>query len=771
MRQLYYTFRTLIRGRGSNMIKIISLTLGIFIGILLFARVAFELSYDSFYKENDKLFAINCTWTINGATHEAGPIIIAPLPGAILENFPEEVESASIVADWGNTNYFNGSHRISLGTVYSDSLFFKTMGIEILKGNPVDLTNPDVLFISESTAGQLYGNADPIGKVLMQSKTAPMTIKGVFKDIPENATLRHDVVASFATVKGRFGRHAGWNGDDSYRGYVRFRNADDAQKVEARMPRLIEKYAPQDPQSGVSESYSFQPIGKQHSSYPEVHKMIVILSILASILLFIAAMNYVLISISSLARRAKGVGVHKCNGAGAGNIFGMFMWETAILILVSLCLVIILTINFKNPIEDLVDAHLSSLFTWENLWLPLCVLVLLFVLAGVLPGRIFASIPVSQVFRRYTEKKNLWKKPLLFVQFAGVAFITGFLLVILTQYHQLMNTTLNYNPSNVAVTYLHGITDQEKAEMLNDELRRMPMVESAGTTLMDILSGYGGMPVTDAAGKNLFTTRWCMYDYNFVPTMQIQLVEGKNIDGPDQVLVNEEFVRLMHWTDGAIGKQVEKHGKSYGTIVGVMKDFPIGSVRYEQLPVLIQGGKTLKSGALYVRVHELTSETLKTLNGKIAELFPTEDMEFYSLEKQISNQYQDVRRFRDAVILASIAIVLITLMGLFGYVNDEVHRRSKEIAIRKVNGAEAGNILALLSQSLLWTALPAILIGCMGAYFIGNKWLEQFADAISPSPVLFAGVAVLVLLIILAGVVIRTWKVANENPVNSIKNE
>ncbi len=771
MRQLYYTFRTLIRGRGSNIIKIISLTLGIFIGILLFARVAFELSYDSFYKENDKLFAINCTWTINGANHETAPIIIAPLPGAILENFPEEVESASIVADWGSTNYFNGSHRISLGTVYSDSLFFKTMGIEILKGNPVDLTNPDVLFISESTAKQLYGNADPIGKVLMQSKTAPMTIKGVFKDIPENATLRHDVVASFATVKGRFGRYAGWNGDDSYRGYVRFRNADDALRVETRMPQLIEKYAPQDSKRGVSESYSFQPIGKQHSSYPEVHKMIVILSILASILLFIAAMNYVLISISSLARRAKGVGVHKCNGAGAGNIFGMFMWETAILILVSLCLVIILTINFKNPIEDLVDAHLSSLFTWENLWLPLCVLVLLFVLAGVLPGRIFASIPVSQVFRRYTEKKNSWKKPLLFVQFAGVAFITGFLLVILTQYHQLMNTTLNYNPSNVAVTYLHGITDQEKAEMLNDELRRMPMVESIGTSGMDILSGYGGTPVVDANGKGLFTARLCIYDYNFVPTMQIQIVEGKNINAPEQLLVNEKFVSLMHWTDGAVGKQVNHFNGGYGTVVGVMKDFPIGSIRYEQLPVLIQGGKTLKSGALYVRVHELTSETLKTLNDKIAELFPTEDMEFYSLEKQISNQYQDVRRFRDAVILASIAIVLITLMGLFGYVNDEVHRRSKEIAIRKVNGAEAGNILVLLSQSLLWNALPAILIGCVGAYFIGNKWLEQFADAISPSPVLFAGVAVLVLLIILAGVVIRTWRVANENPVNSIKNE
>lgn len=767
MRQLYYTFRTLIRGKGSNVIKIISLTLGIFIGILLFARVAFELSYDSFYKENDKLFAINCTYVINGTVMGPEPILIAPLAGAILENFPEEVESASVVADWGGTNYFSGSHRINLATVYSDSLFFKTMGIEVLKGNPADLTAPDVLFISETTSKQLYGTDNPIGKVLMQNKTAPMTVKGVFKDIPENAGLRHDVVVSFATVKSRFGRYAGWNGDDSYKAYVRFRHAGDAGKVETRLPGMVEKYVPRDIGSGVSETYSFQSIREQHSGYPEVHKMILIMSILASILLLIAAMNYVLISISSLPRRAKAVGVHKCSGATVGNIFGMFMCETAILIFVSLCLVILLIINFKLPIENLVNARLSSLFTWADLWLPLCVPVSLFVLAGVLPGRLFASIPVSQVFRRYTERKNSWKKPLLFVQFAGVAFIIGFLCVILIQYHQLMNTTLNYNPSNVAIAYLQGVNDDEKAEMLYDEMRRMPMVVSAGTATMSLLSGYDGGPVTDSGGKHLFTARWSEYDYNYVPAMQFELTEGKNMDAPGQVLVNEKFVKLMHWTDGAVGKQVNY----FGTIVGVMKDFPVSSARNEQVPVVVVGKRMLKNGVFHVRVQDLTSETLAVLNKKIADLFPTEDMEFYSLEKQISNQYRDVRRFRDSVVLASVAIVLITLMGLFGYVNDEIRRRSKEIAIRKINGAEAGNILALLSRNLLWTALPAILIGCMGACFIGNKWLEQFVGATSPSPVLFAGVAISVLLIILAGVVIRTWKVANENPVNSIKNE
>jgi putative ABC transport system permease protein len=110
-------------------------------------------------------------------------------------------------------------------------------------------------------------------------------------------------------------------------------------------------------------------------------------------------------------------------------------------------------------------------------------------------------------------------------------------------------------------------------------------------------------------------------------------------------------------------------------------------------------------------------------------------------------------------------------MGLFGYTNDEVSRRSKEIAIRKVNGAEAGDVLQLLSRDIFWTALPAVLLGAAVAWFVGGKWLEQFSDAIVPSVWLYLSIALVVLLLIVVSVMLRAWKVANENPVNSIKSE
>lgn len=163
--------------------------------------------------------------------------------------------------------------------------------------------------------------------------------------------------------------------------------------------------------------------------------MVVVMTILAIAILLIAAFNYVLISLSSLARRAKEVGVHKCNGAANSTIFGLFLNETVLLILLSVVLTGGLMYLFRDFVEEIAVAKLLSLFTVQNLWVPGMVVLSVLLLAGILPAWVFSSIPVTQVFRRYTERNTSWKRPLLFVQFVGVSFIFCFLLVVLCQYH------------------------------------------------------------------------------------------------------------------------------------------------------------------------------------------------------------------------------------------------------------------------------------------------------------------------------------------------
>ena len=152
-------------------------------------------------------------------------------------------------------------------------------------------------------------------------------------------------------------------------------------------------------------------------------------------------------------------------------------------------------------------------------------------------------------------------------------------------------------------------------------------------------------------------------------------------------------------------------------------------------------------------------------------LFPQVALTFHTVDDMLSEIYEDVYRFRNSVLITSGFILLIVIMGLIGYVNDETQRRSKEIAIRKVNGAEASSILHLLARDILYVSIPSIFIGIVIAYFTGKVWLEQFAEQIDLNPLFFLATALAVMIVVVLCVVIRAWRIANENPVKSIKSE
>lgn len=762
MRQLYYAIQTLLRGRSSNVTKVISLTLGLFVGILLFACVAFELSFDSSYKEADNLMCINATYYVKQVKSEPKQVVMGPVPAAIAEAFPEEVESATVICLWyGENTLFKDNVRLQPQMILADSLYFRTMGIEVLSGDPRELTNPEALFVSESFARQTFGGENPIGKTLLYNKTMPMTVKGIYADIPENCSLQHDVVISFATLLKHKWAEVGWGFGDSFQGYIRLKNPADIDKVNSRIDGVIEKYMPFQPESGFGVKYALQPLREIYVSSETVRQMVMIMSLLGMAILFVAAMNYVLISISSLLRRAKMVGVHKCSGASNGNIFSMFLWETGIIITVSLLLVVLLMLYFRTQIEEMASASIESLFAWQTLWVPLVVIALLFVIAGVLPARLFSSIPVTQVFRRYTDRKSGWKRSLLFVQFAGVTFIFGVLCVVLLQYHRVMTKDRGYDPDRVAFVYQYF----PDSEIALDHLRHLPMVESASVSGSHITSGYGGMPMNNDQGKMLFQARFATCTYDYMDFMGIKLVQGKKFDTPFQVIVNEEFVRRAGFPEGVIGKKYIDY-----PIVGVMNDFPVKDFYRPQDPVALISIYNM-NGCYHVRLKEPFEENLQALNKQMTEMYPTADVVFKSLRQTIDKQYVSVRRFRDAVVLASVSILLIALMGLIGYINDEVRRRSKEIAIRKVNGAEALHVLRLFLRDIVWTTLLAVVLGVVGAYFVGTKWLEQFAEQVDLHMGWFILVGVVVIAVILSSVILKAWRIANENPVNSIKSE
>lgn len=298
------------------------------------------------------------------------------------------------------------------------------------------------------------------------------------------------------------------------------------------------------------------------------------------------------------------------------------------------------------------------------------------------------------------------------------------------------------------------------------------MVEDVTGSWNPIQGGYSGFVVYDVGGKIILDdarTSYC--DYDFLPKMQIELLQGKFMNAPNEFVANEEFLKRVHWTKDPLGRQADLHWDgNVITLVGVIKNYSNRNAYSSNEPIIWFSGQDW--GRVYsVRLKEPFDENLKELNIQMKSLLPTKDAVFTSLRERIDKQYEPVRRFRNLVTIASLSILLITLMGLWGYTNDEVLRRSKEIAIRKVNGAEVSDILQLLTKSVFWVALPAVTLGVVAAWFMGLKWMEQFPESSAPGAVLFIVIAIMVLLLIIGCVILKAWRVANENPVNSIKSE
>jgi putative ABC transport system permease protein len=778
--QLYYAFTVIKNSGTNNLIKIISLSLGLLIGLLLFSQVAYEASYDNFYRDVDNIYLVKNRYVIGGKDAMDTHIVMAPMAPALNAEFPEIEYATSVFANKDEEPFFYEERKFELKPLIADSLFFKTVGVHVTSGDDRLLSVADNIFISDRAARLIFGDEDPVGKTLLYMHNYAYTVQGVFEHIPLNNSLRGDVVISFANVNRQFGLGTAWDGGDSFWGAVRLAEGADPENINRQITDVWRKnfdYDRMAKQGFVFTSY-LSPFKTVHAEDSGVKSSNIILSALALIILLISTMNYVLISIASLTGRAKAVGIHKCSGASSGSIFGMFLYETAILVFISLIVTVMIFVVFHGQIRQLMNIPLTEIFSFSNLWVSGLVVLFLFLTAGIVPARIFAVIPVTLIFHSLTQNRRIWKHILLFFQFAGITFVALLLIISFKQYRKLIDNDLGYNAENVVYLKMNGVKGESREETrhnirtLQQELERFPFVESTATS-MSIPAGYSGSPVVDEKGNVLFSTRYEAADERYIPAMQMRFVKGGNFTDARQVIVTEAFVKKAGWKDNPVGKEVKSSANnSYGTVVGVLKDYVSAPLfmGYGYEPVLIQYREVLTT-YLTVRLSQITGENMKAMNDRLTELYPGDEMGLTVLKDLIDNQYKDVQVFRNIAMVACIFIFLITLTGLTGYVNDEIQRRRKEIAIRKINGATVADILRMIVVNATAVALPAIAIAAAGAYFAGEQLLSMFTVKTSPDVPTFLGGSLAVLTVIAATAVLHSRNAANENPAKTVNFE
>lgn len=766
MKTVYYTLQTLLHRRGEPCIKILTLTLGLLMAVFLFARMAFELSYDRCFRQSEHLYRLETSWKeASGGPSLWSAFTLMPVPATLSEAFPEEIEAATVSYSLSADDLWVGNRRHSVSVVLADTCYFRTLGIPLLKGHEADLAAPGVVFLSEKTARKLFAGEEAVGKTVQYKFYSDVSctclVRGIYSDLSLNNSLEKqpEAILSLPTLE-LSGMRTGWGSGGNFEGYVRLTPETNRESMsEERLSSALLRYLPAD--SGFQIGIKMVLIRSLHLQKSGVRTMLWVLFLLGTVILFATTLNYVLLSVASLVRRAKAVGVHKCCGASGGNIFFLFMTETVVTVLLALLLMGSFVFLFREQVEEWVDVPLSALFSPENLWAPLAVVALLIVVGGGLPALMFARIPVTQVFQRYSSHKKGGKRILLFVQFGCAAVVLGMMLTVLSQYLHLTKRDRGWDEERVAYLFPRGVD----ATLLQTWVRHQPMVEASASSERPMLGFGGWTAVHDNQGKPLFYPRFNRFDKEFLSFIGMRLKLGRVAETKQEIMVNQQTLEQLGWTDSPLGKHVE----GYGIVVGVLESFALVNQPNDYMPIIITGME--KPGTIHVRLKKPFRENLIRLNEVLHADYPQAELNFRSLEDDIKVVYEPTRVFLDVTLWASLSVLFIIFMGMFGYVSDEVRLRSKEIAIRKVNGAEASSILRMVSEDVLWVALSSVLLGIWGAHEAGKVWLTRFTDAMEVSGWYYLLLAVVLLVFIVGCIIGMAWKVANEPPVKSLQSE
>ena len=288
--------------------------------------------------------------------------------------------------------------------------------------------------------------------------------------------------------------------------------------------------------------------------------------------------------------------------------------------------------------------------------------------------------------------------------------------VVMVQYQYVLNKDMGYNPQRMALANAYWNKDKE-CDAAFQFFKRLPYVEAVTSANNTPISGYSGSMIRDASGNALFSTRACYYMREDYPAMMGMVFKaGRMARTEDEIIINETFADMMHWGDDAVGRTVDVDNTAQMKVAGVLKDFQIEDFTAAKMPFIARHNKDFV-GTIHVRLKEPFAQNLRQLNKDVADAFSNQTIDFVSYEKKITDAYNSVRVFRNATLMAAITMFFVMLMGLIGYTTDEVRRRGKEIAIRKVNGAEASSILELLSKDVLVVALPAVVLGSFASWY------------------------------------------------------
>lgn len=777
-----------------TIIKSLSLGIGLSIGMILIAKVCFEMSYDTFYKDVDRIY-----WIYSNAAQQGQDAFdYNQCSGAIapgIRQYAPGVESATRMTGLFEQDIWRDQdgHEVEGLSNLADSCLFDVFDREILAGDPKKaLGEWGGLMVSRSFAEKLGGIENIVGKQIcnIQMPDLLLTVKGVYEDFPKNGTIPYDVLISLETYSKQSTEN--WMGNDRYRGFVKLQEGVDPSSLKDAMRLMQERHQDieeYEAMAGTKLWYTLRPFSTIHTSDPYTRNMMFILSLVSFLLLSISVMNYVMIAISAIVKRSKEVGVRKAYGAESLNIYGVLFKETAVNMGLSLILAGTIIYAAKPVVESLLGVTLRDIFIPQTIITISIVCILIFMVSAIVPGYLYAKIPVSAALKNYKENRRNWKKALLLVQFSINVFLLAMMLVIAKQYQKAMNDDPGYEFENLVGGSFDGMSSSDINRFI-ERVKGLPEV-------IDVQRSYG-FPVESASGNNIYSMAGGQYKelFNvadqyggtdgFFEMLAIPFIDGRAPLRANEVAVSRSFVEKMmdfeDWSDGAVGKQVLVTWHSHPdnrafTISGVYENYRIGTMNASDsrpsIKFWMDGNieDSINMPLVMIKLDNVNQDIIRRIQQIVDTMYPERRLEIVSFKEEIRDLYSEDRKMRNTIVIGCLFSVLIALFGLIGYIRDESVRRSKEMAVRKINGASTNEIMIIFISDVFKLILIAVVIGDVGAWLAADGWLRQFSEKITLTPWYLVAADVFVVALIIGAVIINSLRISRSNPVESLKNE
>lgn len=785
MKQWTKAFRNLFKKGRNNLIKILSLAVGLAIGLVLFTKVYFENHYDEFFPDADRIYGIMSKYDIPGLGIDGDYRTPGGVAPGLKEALPEiEVATRLTPFSWKGTFYTQQKKALNGNFALADPNLFEVLPRPMIVGNAKEtLARPMYALVSRKLAEKIGNINEVVGQTIELDtyRGKMLTIGGVFEDLPENSHLKgyYDVIVSISSSQDFIeGSSEGWYGGDRYLSYIKLRAGVDMKTLKPLIKEVVDKHLPLEElrKNNIEIDYVPLALTKIHSDSPFNKQINLLIAILAFAVLFTAIVNYILIVISSLVNRTREVAIYKCYGASFKNIRSTMLIESAVDLIAALMVAGLLIILFRHTIQDVLDNSIFVLFSGKNLVIILVVCAFSYLLTGYIPARLFAKIPISAAFKIFKSSRKGWKLAMLFIQIVATAFLMAVLLVgMIRQYRMMMNHDPGYTYRNRASCDLNGVSAAD-FDRAYEAVKRLPEVES-------VASSYT-LPFISLHGSNVFQTvngeRKALFnvvdlesiDANYLSFFEIPIISGEDFiegkTGNNEIVISESFAKKLieftGWKEGVIAKSIEINRGTY-TIRGVYPDFWVGSIQsLDNRPSVMYYADRVPQ-QLLIKLKNYSGESLYKVTQTLEQALPDKYISVIPLEDQIKSLYADSTKYQQVISIGAIISLIISLIGLIGYVGDDVNRRSTELAIRKVNGAKTRDILLLFMKDITLVTLPAIIIGSIGAHFVNQLLLSFYVIQVPLPFYLYLLCGLLIYSIVLGVTSLRCLKAANENPI------